>query len=239
VTNFKHLRLAALYSASLAALATPAAAQTHNWTGFYIGGTAGYSSTSTRWSDLGLNGTPWTDGSTHKFSTDGAAFGLLTGYNFQSGYFVGGVEADLSYSTGSERFNWPAPNGGIGTSYIDAEANWLATFRGRLGFAFDRLFVFGTGGLAYGDPSAHWFSTGGAQWVSDGWRTGYVWGGGAEYALNQNWSVRFDVMRTTFKTTTPRDVTPAGTADFGNTAGYTMQSRQAETTARLGAIFKF
>ena len=50
--------------------------------------------------------------------------------------------------------------------------NFFGTVRGRLGYAFDRVLFYGTGGFAYGDGG-----TGG-----DDFRTGYTAGGGIEYA---------------------------------------------------------
>ena len=51
--------------------------------------------------------------------------------------------------------------------------NFFGTVRGRVGYAFDRVLFYGTGGFAYGDGG-----TGG-----DDFRTGYTAGGGIEYAM--------------------------------------------------------
>ena len=53
--------------------------------------------------------------------------------------------------------------------------------RGRLGYAFDRTLVYGTGGFAYGSGSADRSFGGFAG--NDSFRTGYAVGGGIEYAL--------------------------------------------------------
>jgi outer membrane immunogenic protein len=53
--------------------------------------------------------------------------------------------------------------------------------RGRLGYAFDRVLVYGTGGFAYGSGSSD-RSFGGNN-ANDSFRTGWTVGGGMEYAL--------------------------------------------------------
>ncbi len=55
--------------------------------------------------------------------------------------------------------------------------DFFGTVRGRIGYAFDRVLFYGTGGFAYG-------SFGGGRAVdTDDFKTGYAVGGGVEYAL--------------------------------------------------------
>ncbi|NNC10186.1 outer membrane beta-barrel protein, partial [Corallococcus exiguus] len=57
----------------------------------------------------------------------------------------------------------------------------FGTVRGRLGYAFDRTLVYGTGGFAYGSGSAD--RSFGGYAGNDSFRTGYAVGGGVEFAL--------------------------------------------------------
>ena len=59
--------------------------------------------------------------------------------------------------------------------------DFFGTVRGRLGYAFDRTLVYGTGGFAYGSGSAD--RSFGGYAGNDSFRTGWAVGGGVEYAL--------------------------------------------------------
>jgi outer membrane immunogenic protein len=101
----------------------PPAAQLFNWTGFYVGGNAGWG-----WGSA-LGGDP-----------SGYLIGLQAGYNFQyASGLLAGIESDIAISgiDGS---------GGGATFGLD----YLGTVRGRLGYAADRFLVYGTAGIAYG-----------------------------------------------------------------------------------------
>ena len=92
------------------------------WSGPYFGFTAGY----------GFGGST--------ISNNGWIGGAYAGANHQLGSnVVVGVEADVTLT------------GKSGTSGTTTVSNpWNGTLRGRLGFAMDRLMVYGTGGLAVG-----------------------------------------------------------------------------------------
>jgi outer membrane immunogenic protein len=79
--------------------------------------------------------------------------------------------------------------------------HWLSTVRGRLGYAVvDRLYVYGTGGLAIGEVSTTGSVTGGVTnpagaavtWSGSNSTTkaGLSVGGGAEYAFADHWSLK-------------------------------------------------
>ena len=66
-----------------------------------------------------------------------------------------GVEADAQYMdlqrTGVQSIFRPAFNPNVLTNTYRTDLSFLGTVRGRVGYAFDRVFVYGTGGFAYGD----------------------------------------------------------------------------------------
>jgi opacity protein-like surface antigen len=80
------------------------------------------------------------------------------GYNFQFGNFVVGGEADIAYadininSRYDQVFTFPPPCACVVVrgSFVRQELNSLSTVRGRLGYAFGNVLVYGTGGLAIG-----------------------------------------------------------------------------------------
>lgn len=149
------------------------------WTGFYLGANAGYA-----W------GTNKADFPT-PFSAKHSGFigGVQAGYNHQMGQVVLGVETDLNYVQNSLARSFV--NGLGATASLNRDNGWLGTTRGRLGFTpVERLLVYGTGGLAYGnsDVSVTATSAAGARWTgkTDSTKVGWTIGAGAEYAFTNN-----------------------------------------------------
>lgn len=94
-----------------------------------------------------------------------------------------------------------------------SEVNWLATITGRVGFAVDRILLYAKGGVAFIDQDHHWslacraegaltticgagLQRGNiAKIATASWsdtRTGFVIGGGLEYAFAGNWSAKVE-----------------------------------------------
>jgi outer membrane immunogenic protein len=146
-----------------------------NWTGFYIGGNAGYSwgrsSTNVSYFNT-VTGAPIVlpPGSVTSgpFDMNGGIAGGQIGYNWQSSNWVYGLEADAQWSgeRGSNRYNCAAtaiggvclpgltflPAGVTGTALTyDQSLEWFGTVRGRVGvLVTPKVLFYGTGGLAYG-----------------------------------------------------------------------------------------
>jgi outer membrane immunogenic protein len=142
------------------------------------------------------------------------------GYNLQSGNIVYGVEGDVQVLrsrdtlSGSlpEFFPGVVPGGNITRNTFASyfiERQWQATIRGRFGYAWDRLLVYATGGLAItslqtggnytfqtiigpalapfpGAPPQN-FSAPGIGSSQE--YLGVTFGGGVEYAFSNNWSL--------------------------------------------------
>ena len=100
---------------------------------------------------------------------------------------VVGVEADAQYLDFGRGRNNAFVSGAVAPGYYVTDPRGLSsldyfgTVRGRLGYAFDRTLVYGTGGFAYGSGSAD--RSFGGYAGNDSFRTGYAVGGGIEYAL--------------------------------------------------------
>ncbi|TXM63854.1 porin family protein, partial [Methylobacterium sp. WL69] len=120
---------------------------------------------------------------------DGFVGGGQIGYNYQftpgSGFVVG-VEADAQYvDFGRERNRFSA-TGPLAAQQVFNPAgvsslDYFGTVRGRLGYAFDRTLVYGTGGFAYGSGGGREFGLNSGS--RDSFQTGWAAGGGIEYAL--------------------------------------------------------
>ena len=118
------------------------------WTGFYIGGNLGYGWTNTI-GDYSLTGNPHTTGTFvgSPVDLDGANGGFQVGYNWQTGNFLIGGEADIQGSGQNQTFNYIC--GAACTVSQNAKLDWFSTFRGRAGIAIKDVLFYGTGGFAW------------------------------------------------------------------------------------------
>ena len=155
--------------------APPVMLEVWNWTGFYIGGNAGYSWGRSR-NDMTFFNTatgavivpPAGSITNGGFNMDGAVVGGQAGYNWQTSNWVLGVEADIQWTDERSRGNFSCaatlvggaclpgltflPAGATGTNVaFDQKLEWFGTARVRAGFlATPKVLLYGTGGFAYG-----------------------------------------------------------------------------------------
>lgn len=113
-----------------------------DWTGFYLGGQAGY-----------LNGNADANGDSTDF--DGFVGGIYGGYNHDFGKFVIGGEADYNWANGE----FDANN--------DVKVNQLARLKLRAGYDAGKLLPYIAGGAAYANVDAD-----GTDYNDWGWALG-------------------------------------------------------------------
>lgn len=146
---------------------------------------------------------------TGTINASGFTGGVQAGYNWQTGNIVAGIESDFGafHLRGTRQVNGTLVDSFFGTPFTvttSTSADWLFTLRGRLGFAVQpNLLVYGTGGLAvtrigittaYSDISPY-FPPGISGSISgSATKTGFVLGGGVEYALPNNWTVKAEYL---------------------------------------------
>lgn len=192
------LGLAAAGQPALAADYTPVAAT--NWTGGYLGATVGALRGEANWFIPGGVATPYA-------SDTGALVGLTAGYNWQVGNWVYGLEGDWSWS------NWEAgPMVGCGGGCMTG-IDWLATLRGRIGYANDALLVYLTGGAAFAYVDNRFQS--GAAAVS-GTESGWTLGGGAEVKFNPNWSAKAEYLYVSVSDSRACNAPPCAVPNFSD-----------------------
>lgn len=197
------------------------------WTGFYVGLNAGYGfsdnndKTFSGYSVIGpavtTPATGFVGPGAGNRSGDGFVGGGQVGYNYQIGSIVLGVEGDVQYTD----FNRGRGNNGV--TYGSAVSNLnifptvagapgnvaffnnggrgsdiLGTVRGRVGYTFDRVLLYATGGLALRDSdndnknltfATPFFVPGAGTAIARNGKpndTGYAVGGGIEYAFTPN-----------------------------------------------------
>lgn len=155
-------------AADMAAKAPPpASALSYNWSGFYVGGHAGYGwdgDPTVTYTPNDVNANGFTCGGLFggtcvpaaKFGINGGLVGIQAGYNWQpTGHWVVGVESDFDWTaisgTGTSNFVLAGFPPTASTFQAIESVDWFGTVRGRLGWlAADNFLLYGTGGLAYG-----------------------------------------------------------------------------------------
>lgn len=154
------------------------------WSGFYIGGQVGY-----QWGTASNSLIFLPTGASfplNSVDTSGVVGGGHLGFNYQVSQFVFGLEGDVEGATTSGSSFQPLV-GATGTG----NARLQASIRGRLGFAWDRVLIYATGGGAYASINATSSSVLGFDSETTG-RFGWTVGGGVEYAIDPNWLIRVE-----------------------------------------------
>jgi outer membrane immunogenic protein len=196
------------------AKAPAAVATAYNWTGWYVGGNAGYGwgrDTGALW-DSHVD--PPGVGITNYFASGGNGLpgvkpsgvigGAQLGYNWQAApNWVWGLVADIQASDmrglASNTVNpvFFAASTHTNSSRID----WFGTVRARAGYAANNWLFYGTGGLAYGgvrsDLTFNCFACGPPTiWAgsSSSTQVGWAAGAGIEVGLTPNWTVGIEYL---------------------------------------------
>ncbi|KRQ17240.1 outer membrane protein, partial [Bradyrhizobium manausense] len=135
----------------------------YSWAGPYLGANLGYE---------------WGSVSNNPAKPSGFVGGVQAGYNFQNGPWVFGVEGDIQAAGADDTFApWKFSN------------PWFGTLRGRAGYAFSNVLVYGTAGLAFGELRAQTFG-----WTESHTTAGWTAGVGAEVGLAPNWSAKLEYL---------------------------------------------
>jgi outer membrane immunogenic protein len=133
--------------------------------------------------------------------------GAQAGYNWQAGTMVVGIETDLQTSkigggkTNTNLFRNDGTSLAPGSySTMEQNLNWFGTFRARAGVLLSpSLLAYATGGLAFGNVSYSGIklsvSSGSVYQASESkTQIGWALGGGAEWAVDRNWSLKAEYL---------------------------------------------
>ncbi len=164
------------------AVYAPAPPPVYNWTGVYIGANAG-------WGFATASATATIPGATATASENLSGFvgGGQVGGDYQIGSWVFGLEADLDYSDQSN-----TTTGGI-VSETDT-IPWIGTLRGIVGYAFDRVLVYGTAGGGEGKFTANVTAAGIGSASASRTQSAWTAGAGVEVGITQNLSARLEYL---------------------------------------------
>jgi outer membrane immunogenic protein len=207
----------------------------YSWAGFYAGLNIGYGFGTAR-EDITFPSIPPTTASTSE-SLKGIVGGGQLGFNMQNGAFVWGLETDIQYSGQKASTDTPciATTCGVGNTFTETDKlTWFGTTRGRLGFAADRILIYGTGGVAYGAASAQGCVNNGigCATLSSTTKFGWTAGAGVEGALADRWTWRVEFLYLDFGKSNNTTVIPL----VGTVASST---RVTDSVIRTGLNFRF
>jgi outer membrane immunogenic protein len=208
----------------------------YNWSGFYVGGHLGGSSTNQNWTNS-ANTTAFGDlipGQGFGQHGSGVFGGGQIGYNWQASNYVFGLEGTASgmdnrgtlrntvFGAKDDVFSW--------------KTSWMATVTARMGYAVTNNLFYVKGGyagasnsLSVADTVAPAVGAGSANQWHNGWTLGAGW----EYGITQNWIVGVEYDYSAFQT---KSYQLAGTA-----AGtYAFDAKPRDIQSMVGRVsYKF
>ena len=227
-------------------------APVYSWTGFYVGGDVGalWTRASGRSDPLPTVGNFGIFPISGDLNKTGFVGGLHAGYNWQvSPAWVVGIEGDWSWTDAKGSFSqpWVSIITGVrpGTlTSMSADPKWLATIRGRIGYlVVPNALLYFTGGGAWADvdysaSAINETSTYVASTSLSKTASGYVLGGGLEWALWNHWSVRAEYLFYHLNTANVAVVTES-TGNFPTNPTKFSWSDTELNVVRVGASYKF
>ena len=179
-----------------------------SWSGFYIGGLAGYG-----WGsfDNTVAGVGPSDPSVALNNhASGGLLGVYAGYNYMLwDRLLIGIETDYAWTNirGGGEFGGKLDIGLPGTIPWAAQANnrlsWLGTTRARVGYAFGGFLPFVAGGVAYGHIESDGIGVLGSSSIHSNFavpfsggatKTGWTVGTGFDYAITNNLIARVEYL---------------------------------------------
>ncbi len=237
---------------------TPPVAIAPTWTGMYIGFNGGWGWSNTNNNTLALSPTgtgvagiftPVTFGGNNG-NANGPVFGGQLGYNYQAGSWVFGVEGDVDGANIRNNQGGALvvpPFGTVGSGFINAKQEWLASIRGRLGYTWGPGMIYVTGGGAWTGVQANGGATlastipGGTAVETGTFSTsktlsGWVVGAGYEWMIAPNWALRGEYLYYGFSNSNNNSalVFPvSGVTVTGNTG------KLNTSVVRIGLDYKF
>ena len=222
------VRIAPALAAVVAALCSAQAALAQNsqlppvpfydWTGVYVGANLGYASAT-------INDTTTSGGTSTSSSQTMTGFvgGGQLGANFQWNHTVFGVEVD--YDASSQKAS---------SNTLTASLSSFATARARIGYAYDRIHYYVTGGGGYVQFSSSGTTTDatGAPVTTTGSsrRTAWVAGAGTESAVTPNVIFRLEFLYLQLLNNTQNSAT---------TTPATSSEKVYNIVGRVGLSYKF
>jgi opacity protein-like surface antigen len=229
-STFASIATVSAFAADLPSISALSPSSIDNWTGFYVGSIAGLAQGSYDPRTAAIPGnylsapadiTAVAAGGAQSIKPTGFSAGAEAGYNWQSGHWLVGLETDISTihlngAVSGTPVSLPVgppvnfhgrPDRFFVNSYADAD--WLYTFRPRVGFVQNNWLFYATGGLALTSLRGDFTFTDGntksdaaniqqSGRVNNTLSVGYVVGAGAEVGLTDRLSVKAEYLHVNF-----------------------------------------
>jgi outer membrane immunogenic protein len=209
------------------AVYVPPVLPVYNWSGFYVGVNGGWGWGTSKFT---FTDAAFPNGFSGTANDSGGVVGGTAGVNFQTGGFVFGVEGD---------WDWSGINTGTTLTICNVTGtcqtgnNWLATLRGRAGYAADRVLFYGTAGGAFANMQTVF---GGVTTTHD--QAGWTAGAGIEWAFADNWTAKVEYLYVNIGSSSVNCVaTICTTNNLGNPVP--ISASLTENLVRAGVNFKF
>ncbi len=228
-----------------------------NWSGVYIGLNAGYSWGRSNTAVTFRNNTTGAllFATNRSFDLDGWIGGGQIGVNWQFGYWVGGIEADIQWSgqKGSTFISCAVTvcnplADTFATNVVTASLNqrlaWFGTLRARLGATLTpTALLYVTGGLAYGRVDSDGLFTGftiagiptSNTFSSSTTKAGWTVGAGLEARLGGNWTGKIEYLYIDLGSVQTNTINLL----MGPPVLLSFNSRITDNIARVGINYKF
>ena len=217
------------------------------WNGLFVGGQIGYAwgRDTVTWS--GISNDDELAGGTFSHTPQGVIGGAHVGYNLQyNRWLVLGIEGSVdgtnlrhTAAVPVNDFVGDTPGSITATSRADVQGS----LRGRIGIAFDRALIYGTGGIVFTgfntaivDTTGFFTGIPGTNATFSNTRAGWTAGGGIEYAVTDNWWVRAEYRYSNFGHTT--DFPFAGQLPFPDSFVF-LQHHLTENQVQAGFSYRF
>jgi outer membrane immunogenic protein len=175
-------------------------AEAFNWTGFYVGvhGGIGAGDFDHHLSISEVGGPGYEDIGTVTTDAGGGFGGAQVGYNYEfSNHVVLGAEADIAAAAIDGKVSFDGSDFIPVNIEAGTSVDWFGTVRARLGYAFDNVLVYGTGGFAYGDVKTTLngnLDGQGFDYSYSDTQTGWTVGAGVEYGITKNITLKAEYL---------------------------------------------
>jgi outer membrane immunogenic protein len=198
------------------------------WSGLYIGAQVGYA-----WGSDPIDevDTVFDHNAFFNDKPNGVIGGAHLGYNLQIGQWVAGLEGSVDGTS----LHGTRTSAGPLVVTMSTRPDVQGSIRGRVGVAFDRVLIYGTGGAAFSGITNN-YSLGFPFFLSESdtkTRTGWTVGGGLEYAVTNNWSIRAEYRYSDFGRSPDF---PFSSITFGNVS---FTHHLTENQVQAGFSYKF
>ncbi len=223
----------------------------YSWSGLYIGGQIGYAWGDASSSTYGAAPSLFLLDAPSNYNPQGVIGGVHLGYNLQINQWLLGLEGDVDGTSVSKTVNAgtvytpeiltaaPAPAVVlIAPTYgatIHSSIPLEGSIRLRAGYAWDRALLYATGGAAFAGVKTTYSDFYGFDSISKT-RAGWTVGGGVDYAITDNWSVRAEYRYADFGSYNDYLI---NSAPLYNGAAEAMHTHLTENRVQVGFSYKF